>query len=59
MPSTHRVLLSFILALVVAFPPAFVLSPDPTGATPFIAGLVGAGLFSPLWYLYLQKTVRL
>ncbi|MFC7205015.1 hypothetical protein ACFQJC_15970 [Haloferax namakaokahaiae] len=57
MPSTHHVLVSFVLALVVAFPPAFVLSPDPTGATPFIAGIVAAGLFSPLWYFYLKQTV--
>jgi hypothetical protein len=53
------VVASFLLALVVAFPPAFVLSPNPTGATPFVAGIVAAGLFSPLWYFYLQQTVSL
>ena len=45
-----RPALSVAVALFAGYALAFLLSPDPTGATPVLAGLALAGLLSPVVY---------
>ncbi|SEQ94556.1 hypothetical protein SAMN04489841_2814 [Natrinema salaciae] len=56
MEAIVRGLISVALALLLGFSVSFVVSPDPTGITPVIVGLVLTGVLIPAFYFGLRRT---
>lgn len=49
--------ISVVLALVLGVPISFIWSPEPTGITPIVLGLVLTGVLIPAFYFGLGRTI--
>lgn len=49
--------ISAVLALFLGVSIAFIVSPDPTGITPIVLGLVLTGVLLPAFYFGLRRTI--
>lgn len=57
MKTIVRGAISVVLALFLGVSISFMLSPDPTGITPILLGLVLTGVLIPACYFVLYRTV--
>lgn len=57
MKATVRGVISVVLVLFLGFSISFTFSPDPTGTTPILLGLVLTGVLIPTFYFGLRRTI--
>lgn len=57
MDDTVRAAASVVLGLFLGVSSSFLVSPDPTGITPILLGLVLTGVLIPAFYLGLRRLI--